>query len=108
MPHAELKYSTDLDLPAADILATIEAVIQRHDAGSGECKGRAYPAVVFHHSHVLVEISMLPKAHRDAAFVTALRDDLEAAIKAHLPVPCFFSLNLAFSGSHYVTNQHNP
>jgi len=108
MPHAEVKYSSDLNLDPAAVLADIEAVIQRHDAGSGACKGRAYPALVFHHSHVLVEVSLLPKTHRDAAFMQALSSDLEMAIKAHLSAPCYFSLNLAFSGAHYVTNTFAP
>jgi len=44
MPHAELKYSIDLDLDAEALLRCVEQVILRHDANSGECKGRAYPA----------------------------------------------------------------
>lgn len=108
MPHAEIKFSADIKLDAAAILARIEQVIQHHDAGSGECKGRAYPAAVFHHSHVLVDISMLPKDHRDQAFVDALMFDLEQAITAMIPVPCFFSLNVGFSGVGYVTGAHHP
>lgn len=108
MPHAELKYSDDLKLDAQAILAQIEAVIQQHDAGSGECKGRAYPASTYHHSHVLVDISMLPKAHRDQTFVSLLMKDLEQTIKAMISSPCFFSLNMGFSGAAYVTGMHQP
>ena len=107
MPHAEINYSNDLKLDAPTILQKIEAVIQQHDAGSGECKGRAYPAPEFHHTHVLVSISMLPKPHRDDAFLSALLSDLETAIKAMLPAPCFFSLGITFSGAHYITNRHD-
>lgn len=108
MPHAELKYSNDLILDANAILATIEGVIQNHDAGSGDCKGRAYPAAHFHHTHLIVEVSMLPKAHRDQPFMNALSADLEAAIKAHLTQPCFFSLMISFSSKTYVTNHFEP
>ena len=106
MPHAELCYSADLEIDAEDILREIEAVLQHHDAGSGACKGRAYPAAVFHHSHMLVRLSLLTKPHRDAAFTEALMADLEQAVKAMIPQPCFFSLALEYSGAHYVTNRH--
>lgn len=77
MPHAELKYTSDLGLDAESLLRGVERIILSHDAGSGECRGRAYSADIFHHSHCLLEISMLAKPHRDAAFVRARREDLE-------------------------------
>lgn len=107
MPHADLKYSADLNIDGAAILADVEATIQAHDASSGMCKGRAYPAEVFHHTHLIVEISMLPKVHRDQAFMDALLRDLESCIKEHLKVPCAFSLAIAFSPGTYVTNMHS-
>lgn len=106
MPHAELKFSCDLQIDAKAILATIEQTILRHDAGAGECKGRAYPAEHFHHTHLLVTLSLLTKPHRDAAFTSALMADVEQAVKDLIPQPCFFSLALDYSGAHYVTNSH--
>lgn len=108
MPHAELKYSSNIALDAQAILAKIEAVIQDHDAGAGRCKGRAYPAREFHHTHLIIEISMLPKSHRDEAFISALSADLESAIKAHLSQPSFFSLMIPFTTRNYVTNFFEP
>ncbi|MBE1285686.1 MAG: hypothetical protein GJ676_20410 [Rhodobacteraceae bacterium] len=107
MPHAELKYSSDLAFDPVPMLAEIEATILEHDAGAGTCKGRAYPTDLYHHTHIIVSISLLPKAHRDAAFLKALSDDLEARIKTHLTQDCAFSLDLAFSGASYVTNMHH-
>lgn len=107
MPHAELKYSSDLNIDAEAILAEVEAVIQRHDAGSGACKGRAYPSVLFQHSHLILEVSVLPKAHRDSGFMNALLVDLESAVKAKIAQPCAFSAEIRFSGEYYVTNQHD-
>jgi hypothetical protein len=108
MPHAELKYSDDLILDAGAILAEIEATILRHDAGSGACKGRAYPASVYHHSHVLVSVAMLTKEHRNEAFTAALLEDLERVIKARIKQHCHFSLGISYSTSAYVTNLHQP
>ncbi len=106
MPHAELRYSDDLSLDPGAVLSRIEEVLQAHDAGSGECKGRAYPAAVFHHTHCLVTISLLAKPHRNAAFIAALGADLEQAIKALIPEPCFFTLDISFSSQIYITNRH--
>jgi hypothetical protein len=106
MPHAELKYSADLEIDAQAIFKTIEDTINEHDAGSGQCKCRAYPSAEFHHTHILISISMLPKPHRDDAFTEALINDLETKIKSRLEQNFFFSLLLEYSLKTYVTNEH--
>ncbi len=106
MPHADLCFSSDLSLDPKAVLERIEEVIQAHDPESGACKGRAYPAAVFHHTHFLARVSLLAKPHRDTAFILALSRDLEAAIKALIPEPCAFTLDLSFSSQIYVTNAH--
>ncbi|KIC16500.1 MULTISPECIES: hypothetical protein [unclassified Leisingera] len=106
MPHAELKFSSDLDLDAEAILAEIEAVILEHDGGAGACKGRAYPTDRYHHTHITVSVALLTKPHRDEAFSKALLADLESRIKARLLQPCEFSLGLSYSTPFYVTNFH--
>jgi hypothetical protein len=106
MPHAELKYSADLPIDAPAILQAIEAVIQKHDAGSGSCKGRSYPALHFHHSHMMVHVALLTKPHRDQAFSDALMAELESCVKSMIPVSCHFSLELSYSSTTYLTNMH--
>ena len=106
MPHAELKYSSDLEIDAKAILAEIEAAILEHDSGAGACKGRAYPADQFHHTHIAINVALLTKPHRDEAFSKALLADLETRIKAQLPQPCEFSLGLSYSTPFYVTCFH--
>ena len=103
MPHCDLKYSDELAIDPAALLAGVEAILQRHDPGSGDCKGRAYPARVAHHAHLIAEVSLLPKTHRDAAFMAALRTDLAEYLRANLPRPCWMSLNVALSGPDYIT-----
>ncbi|WP_298802936.1 hypothetical protein [uncultured Lentibacter sp.] len=105
MPHAELKYSSDLALDAREILRKIEALIQTRDPNSGACKGRAYPATEAHHSHVLLTVSLLPKAHRDAGFMAALLADLTTYIDTVLPLGTERSVSVSFSGPHYVTGK---
>ena len=108
MPQADLRYSADLEFDAPKLLASVEAVILRHNSGAGACKGRAYPTDEFHHSHVTVSVSLLVKPHRDAAFSTALLDALEQAVSARLPRPCEFSFGLHYSTPFYVTRRLEP
>lgn len=108
MPHAELKYSDDLSFDRNAILQEIEAIILRHDAGAGACKGRAYPTGEFHHSHVTIAVSLLTKPHRDSAFSEALLAELDQRVSAMIPVPCEFSIGLQYSNPFYITRQHRP
>lgn len=108
MPHAEIKHSADLKIDATTILAEIETVILEHDARAGACKGRAYPAEHYHHSHVTISVALLTKPHRDEAFSRALLSALERRIKALISEPCEFSLGLSYSTPFYVTNRHTP
>ncbi|MDG1739135.1 MAG: hypothetical protein P8L68_01240 [Paracoccaceae bacterium] len=108
MPHAELKYSSDLGIDAPKILRAIEECINDHDPNAGACKGRAYLTDIFHHTHILVDISMLPKPHRDTAFTVRLRDDLEHLIKGCLTKACKFSLAITFTDQIYITNEFVP
>lgn len=106
MPHADIKYSSDLDINAEEILQTIEETILGKDTAAGACKGRAYPADEFNHTHILVTVAMLQKPHRDRAFTVSLTEELEKAIKAHLHQSCAFSLSVEYNLETYITNQH--
>ncbi len=106
MPHAELKYSSDLIFDAPALLRKVEETIQAKDSGSGACKGRAYPCDHVHHTHVLLEVCMLPKAHRDAAFIQSLLSDLQDVLKSHIAQSCHMSLGIRFSDGGYITGVH--
>ncbi|WP_102884067.1 hypothetical protein [Phaeobacter inhibens] len=108
MPHAEIKYSSDLDLDIPAILAEIEQVILAHDDGAGDCKGRGYPTDAYHHTHVAVKVFALVKPHRDANFSKTLLAALRTAITARIYAPCAFSLELAYIGPFYITGEHHP
>jgi hypothetical protein len=106
MPLAELKYSSDLRVNAVAILADIEQTVLRHDARSGDCKGRAYPTDQYHHSHLTLKISMLLKPHRDQTFTAALMQDQEQLVKARIQQSCGLSFALEYNRAAYVTNFH--
>ena len=105
MPHAEIKYSSDLSIDTDAMFDLIERILNEHDSSSGACKCRAYPTDLFKHTHILFEVSILPKPHRDEAFVQALVIDLEKQLKGMIGQRCYFSLAVEFSGAGYVTNE---
>lgn len=106
MPHAEIKYSSDLKIDFEQLFTAIEKVINDHDSSAGVCKGRAYPAKDYLHSHILVTISMLTKSHRTKEFTQKLSEDLEKEIKKYLKQNCYFSFLLEYNPDHYITSQH--
>lgn len=106
MPHCELHFSDNLKVDAKAILAIVETTINAHDADARECKGRAYPAAIYHLPHLKVTVSLLKKPHRNEAFTKSLMEDLELQIKAKLTQSCYFSLLVEYSPAYYLTNEH--
>ena len=106
MPHAEIKFSSDLQINFKELFSAIETTINEHDSSAGVCKCRAYPSQIYLHTHILVTVSMLTKSHRDEVFTKKLSDDLETEIKKHLKQDCYFSFLLEYNPTQYVTNSH--
>lgn len=104
MPQVELKYSNNLKLYAEGIFQTIESVINDLDDSAGVCKSRAYPAAEYKHSHVLISVALLPKAHRDDGFMQNCVNSLKAALQQYMPEDIYFALDVFFSGKYYVTS----
>lgn len=108
MPHVELKYSTDLPIDVDDLFDALVDVILAHAPDAGAIKCRAYPAAHSREDHMLVDVSMLAKPNRNSQFSTAILADLEKAIKAKIPVPCYLTVGLNYSPATYLTNDHKP
>ncbi|MEP3347866.1 MAG: hypothetical protein ABJN34_02540 [Litoreibacter sp.] len=104
MPHAEIKYSADMNLDTQAMMGLIETTISNHDSGAGAVKSRAYRIEDYRHTHVIINITVLPKAHRDAEFMNALLNDLSSGLKAMIDQACAFSLELHFNGAYYATD----
>lgn len=105
MPQIDLKYSSDLSLDVDTIFEAIEQVINQSDSSAGACKSRAYPAVSYKHTHVLVEVALLRKPHRDEAFTQGLLIQLQQAVAQYFPKDCWFALDLCYAGNYYVTTK---
>ena len=106
MPHVEVKYSDDLDIDVPRLFEDVERVINAHDASAGICKSRAYPCAQYKYPHLLIDIALLSKPHRGHAFTEALSADIEATVKGLLRQSAYFSMNIQYSLTHYVTNTH--
>lgn len=84
MPSLDLKYSADLNIDTKKLFKAVEDTVKAHDAGTGACKARAYPAQQFQYTHCYMELALLTKDSRDEAWTQKLIDDLEELLKAEL------------------------
>ena len=103
MPQADLLYSADLDIDPSAIFAEVEAVILSRDPGAEQCRGRAYPAADFHHTHATLRVTFLPKPHRDEAYMRSMLNEIERVLKASIKQPCGIAVGLTFTGDYYRT-----
>ncbi len=107
MPQIDLKYSVDLTINSRALFEELETAINQFDSSAGACKCRAYPSSEFLHSHCLVHIKILRKAHRTADFIQTLLDKLNSIIRSVLPNGCYCSVELSFCSDYYITSRVN-
>ena len=103
MPHLEIKYSNDIDLDVNVLFEGIEALINVLDPSAGVCKSRAYPSLNFRNSHVMVDLWLLPKPHRDSAFTQSLLNGIKGCVMKQIPKSCYVSLQLYYRDANYLT-----
>ncbi len=108
MPQLEVQYSGDLDIDAKDILVSVEAAIKDHDSGTGNVKGRALKADDFHHSGIMLTLSLAKRPNRDDAFMSELAAKLGDLLKSKISQPCNVSLTVQFLPQFHVSQEHNP
>lgn len=103
MPHVEIKYSSDLKLDLDSLFESIESTINQLDSSAGVCKSRAYPASIYKHSQVMVDIWLLEKPNRNEIFNEKLLQALQIAVRKYVPVSCYVSLQLSYRDKNYRT-----
>ena len=64
MPHADIKYTADIQIDLKTLMSDIEKIILDLDPTAGACKGRAIKVDEYHHSHINIEIRMFATKHR--------------------------------------------
>lgn len=102
MPHADLFYTKGHNVKGAEVLAQLEDVLRGFDAGASNCKGRAHLVEDFHHDHIHLKLSLLPKAHRDAAWAQELGSLLAGVLKPLANPGATVTVNLTFDLVHYT------
>lgn len=105
MPQVELKYSDDLLIEADSIFSHIERALNEIDPTAKVCKSRALSVSQYLHSHLFLEVKLLRKPHRDAAFMQRCLKMLDDLIKPYIPLNTYYSINLEFMGEYYVTDR---
>lgn|SRR3990167_9658664 len=103
MPHLEIKYSADIALDVECLFDQIESVINELDPSAGVCKSRAYPAKNYKHSHVMIEVWLLPKQHRNQTFTQVLLKTLKDCVKKQIANHYYISVQLYYRDSNYLT-----
>ncbi len=103
MPHVEIKYSADIEIDVRSLFNQIESAINKLDPSAGVCKSRAYPAVSYKHSHVMIDIWLLPKPHRNHIFTQSLLKKLRDCINEQVANRCYISVQLYYRDDNYAT-----
>ena len=84
MPHADIKYTADIQIDLKTLMSDIEEIILDLDPTSGACKGRALKVDEYHHSHINIEIRLFATKHRDIDLLNELINRVDSRAKALL------------------------
>lgn len=103
MPHLEIKYSADIKLDHKFLFDQIESMINQLDPTAGVCKSRAYPTDDFKNSHVMIDLWLLPKKHRDHAFSQTLLTNLKTFVNNLIGDHHFVSIQIHYRDDNYIT-----
>ena len=108
MPHADIKFTTDLDIDAKTLMSDIEEIILQLDPNSGVCKGRVIRIDEYHHSHLNIELRMFASKERDVEFSNQLISRVDQKAKLLMKSAAHVTVKLEFSPVTYLTGFHDP
>ncbi len=103
MPHADIKYTSDIQIDVKTLMSDIEEIILDLDPTSGACKGRALKVDEYHHSHINIEIRLFATKHRDSTLLNELMDRVESRAKSLLKKAAHVTVKLEFTPLTYLT-----
>ena len=84
MPHADIKYTSDIQIDLKTLMSDIEEIILDLDPTSGACKGRALKVDEYHHSHINIEIRLFANKNRDIDLLNELINRIDSRAKSLL------------------------
>ena len=108
MPHAEIKYTSDIQIDFKTLMSDIEEIILGLDPSSGACKGRAQKVDEYHHSHINIEIRLFATKHRDSALLNELINRVDFKVKSFLKKAAHVTVKLEFTPLTYLTSFYDP
>ena len=108
MPHADIKYTSDIQIDLKTLMSDIEEIILGLDPTSGECKGRAQRVDNFHHSHITIEIILFAAKHRDSGLLNELINRVDSRAKSLLKKAAHVTVKLEFTPLTYLTGFYDP
>ena len=108
MPHADIKYTSDIQIDFKSLMLDIEKIILDLDPTSGACKGRALKIDEYHHSHINIEIRMFATKHRNIGLLNELINRVDQRAKTCLKKAAHVTVKLEFTPLTYLTGFHDP
>ena len=108
MPHADIKYTSDIQIDLKTLMSDIEEIILGLDPTSGACKGRALKVDEYHHSHLNIEIRLFATKHRDYALLNELINRVDSRAKSLLKKAAHVTVKLEFTPLTYLTGFYDP
>ena len=108
MPHADIKYTCDLQIDLKTLMSEIEEIILDLDPTAGACKGRALKVEEYHHSHINIEVIMFATKHRDIGLLNELINRIDLRAKSALKKGAHVTVKLDFTPVTYLTGFYDP
>jgi hypothetical protein len=108
MPHADIKYTCDIQIDLKTLMSDIEKIILDLDPTAGACKGRAIKVDEYHHSHINIEIRMFATKHRNIDLLNELIKRIDSSAKSLLRKAAHVTVKLEFTPLPYVTGFYDP
>jgi len=108
MPHADIKYTSDIQIDLRTLMSDIEEIILDLDPTSGACKGRALKVDEYHHSHINIEIRLFATKNRDIDLLYELINRVDSRAKALLKKAAHVTVKLKFTPLTYLTGFYDP
>ena len=108
MPHADIKYTADIQIDLKTLMSDIEEIILDLDPTSGACKGRALKVDEYHHSHINIENRLFATKHRDIDLLNEIINRIDARAKSLLQRAAHVTVKLVFTPLTYLTGFYNP
>ena len=78
MPHADIKYTSDIQIDLKALMSDIGEFALDLDLTLGACKGRAQKVDAYNHSHINLEVRLFTTKNQDIDLFKELLNRVDA------------------------------